>query len=44
VNRTGKPRPEHDPDAELVEVSDLAMVPDVIARLQAGARCSTCLG
>ena len=44
VNRTGKARPEHDPDAELVEVSDLAMVPDVIARLQAGARCSTCLG
>lgn len=44
VNRTGKPRPEHDPEAELVEVTDLAMVPDVVARLQAGARCSTCLG
>lgn len=44
VNRTGKPRPDHDPDAELVEVADLALVPEVIARLQAGARCSTCLG
>ena len=44
VNRKGKPRPEHAPDAELVEIPDLSLVPEVIARLQAGARCSTCLG
>ena len=44
VNRDGRPRPEHDPDAELVEVSSLAQVPTVIENLQAGARCSTCLG
>lgn len=44
VNREGRPRPDHDPDAELVEVSSLAQVPEVIENLQAGARCSTCLG
>lgn len=44
VNRNGAPRPDHDPDAELVEVADLGLVPEVVARLQAGARCSTCLG
>lgn len=44
VNRTGKPRPDWDPEAELVEVPDLTQVPALIARLQAGARCSTCLG
>ena len=44
VNRTGRPRPEHDPEAELVEVSSLAQVPGAIENLQAGARCSTCLG
>lgn len=44
LNREGRPRPEHDPDAELVEIPDLAAVPTVIERLQAGARCSTCLG
>ena len=44
VNREGRPRPEHDPEAELVEVSSLAQVPEVIENLQAGARCSTCLG
>ena len=44
VNRTGRPRPECDPDADLVEVPDLSHVPRVIANLQAGARCSTCLG
>ena len=44
VNREGKPRPEHDPEAELVEVSALDQVPVVVARLQAGMRCSTCLG
>jgi putative hydrolase of the HAD superfamily len=44
VNRDRRPRPDHDPEAELVEVADLSLVPDVIARLQAGARCSTCLG
>jgi putative hydrolase of the HAD superfamily len=44
LNRQGKPRPDHAPDAELVEIADLSLVPEVIARLQAGARCSTCLG
>jgi len=44
LNRTGRPRPERDPEAELVEIQDLAQVPEVVVRLQAGARCSTCLG
>ncbi len=44
VNRKGRPRPDHDPEAELVEISNLGLVPEVIERLQAGARCSTCLG
>ena len=44
VNRGGKPRPDHAPDAELVEIPDLSLVPEIIERLQAGARCSTCLG
>ncbi len=44
VNREGRPRPEHDPEAELVEIPDLGLVPEVVARLQAGARCGTCLG
>lgn len=44
VNREGRARPDHDPDAELVEVTSLAQVPTVIENLQAGARCSTCLG
>ena len=44
VNRSGAPRPPHDPEAELVEISDLAPVPRLIDNLQAGARCSTCLG
>jgi len=44
VNRTGKPRPDCDPEADLVEVPDLNHVPRLIANLQAGARCSTCLG
>ncbi len=44
VNRQGRPRPDHDPGAELVEVSDLSQVPRAIENLQAGARCSTCLG
>jgi putative hydrolase of the HAD superfamily len=44
VNRKGKPRPTHAPDAELVELADLSLVPEIIERLQAGARCSTCLG
>jgi putative hydrolase of the HAD superfamily len=44
VNRGQRPRPEHDPEAEIVEVQDLAQVPVVIERLQAGMRCSTCLG
>lgn len=44
VNREGRARPEHSPEAELVEISSLAQVPSVIENLQAGARCSTCLG
>lgn len=44
VNRGGVPRPELDPDADFVEVPDLSAVPRVIEGLQAGARCSTCLG
>ena len=44
VNRLGVPRPPHDPEADLVEVADLAPVPRLIENLQAGARCSTCLG
>jgi putative hydrolase of the HAD superfamily len=44
LNREGRPRPEHDPEADLVEIPDLSAVPAVIAQLQAGARCSTCLG
>jgi HAD superfamily hydrolase (TIGR01549 family) len=44
INREGRPRPEHDPEAQVVEVSSLAQVPAVIENLQAGARCSTCLG
>ena len=44
VNRKGVARPPHDPDADLVEITDLAPVPRLIENLQAGARCSTCLG
>ena len=44
VNREGAPRPELDPEAEVVEVNDLRPIPEIIRRLQAGARCSTCLG
>jgi len=44
VNREGRPRPEADPEAELVEIRDLSQVPAAIAALQAGARCGTCLG
>ncbi len=44
INRRGRSRPGHDPEAELVELPDLSQVPEVVARLQAGARCSTCLG
>jgi FMN phosphatase YigB (HAD superfamily) len=44
VNRNGRTMPEVDPEADLVEVPDLSHVPRVIANLQAGARCSTCLG
>jgi putative hydrolase of the HAD superfamily len=43
VNRRGLPRPDHDPEAEVVEIPDLSLVPSVIRDLQAGARCSTCL-
>ncbi|MCE1229091.1 MAG: HAD family hydrolase [Firmicutes bacterium] len=45
LNRDGKPRPDDlDPDAELVEIQSLAQVAPAVERLQAGARCSTCLG
>jgi putative hydrolase of the HAD superfamily len=44
LNRDGRPRPAHDPEAALVEIPDLSAVPTIIERLQAGARCSTCLG
>ena len=44
VNRAGAERPPHDPEAELVEIPDLAPVPGLIQKLQAGARCGTCLG
>jgi putative hydrolase of the HAD superfamily len=44
VNRKGAPRPPVDPEAELVEIPDLVSVPTIIDNLQAGARCSTCLG
>lgn len=44
VNRSGVPRPAVDADADLVEVPDLEPVPRLIENLQAGARCSTCLG
>jgi len=44
VNRKGMARPPHAADADLVEITDLAPVPRLIENLQAGARCSTCLG
>lgn len=44
VNREGKPRPDHDPDAPLYEVRSLEVVPKLIEDLQAGMRCPTCLG
>lgn len=44
LNREGRPRPDLDPEADLVEISDLSQVAPVIEQLQAGARCSTCLG
>jgi len=44
LNREGRARPDVAPDAELVEIRDLSLVPTVIEQLQAGARCSTCLG
>lgn len=44
LNRDGRPRPDHDPEADLVEVRDLSQVAPAIEALQAGARCSTCLG
>jgi putative hydrolase of the HAD superfamily len=44
VNRPGNSRPPCDPEADLVEIPDLSHVPRVVANLQKGARCSTCLG
>ena len=44
VNRAGVPRPPCAEDADLVEIRDLSPVPRLIDELQAGARCSTCLG
>jgi putative hydrolase of the HAD superfamily len=44
VNRKGIVAPDHDPEADLVEVADLRLVPELVRNLQHGARCSTCLG
>jgi putative hydrolase of the HAD superfamily len=44
INRGGSPVPAVDPETTLVVLPDLQRVPEVIAQLQAGARCSTCLG
>ena len=44
VNRGGDPIPAVGPEAEVVEIPDLRPVPDIIRRLQEGARCATCLG
>ena len=44
LNREGRPRPDHPPDAELLEIPDLSTLPAILGRLQAGARCDTCLG
>lgn len=44
LNREGRSRPDLAPEAEFVEIPDLSHVPTVIEQLQAGARCSTCLG
>jgi putative hydrolase of the HAD superfamily len=44
VNRRGLPQPPVEPGALLVEVPGLSLVPSAIRNLQAGARCSTCLG
>jgi len=44
INRSSAPVPAVDPEAPLVVLPDLQRVPEVIAQLQAGARCSTCLG
>lgn len=44
INRLGLTRPDIDPEASFIELPDLTRVPEVVERLQAGARCSTCLG
>lgn len=44
VNRDGKTRPAHDPEAPVYEVHSLDRVPELIQGLQAGLRCPTCLG
>ena len=44
INRDGRPRPDHDPEAELLELPDLGRVAEAVEGLQAGARCATCLG
>ena len=44
INRGGLPKPDLDPAADFIELPDLVRVPEVIERLQAGARCATCLG
>ena len=44
LNREGRSRPEHAPEAALLEIPDLSALPAVLGRLQAGARCGTCLG
>ena len=44
VNREGRPRPDHDPEAPIYEVRSLDRLPELIEGLQAGMRCPTCLG
>jgi putative hydrolase of the HAD superfamily len=44
VNRDRKPRPAHDPDLPVYEVSSLEAIPGLIQRLQEGGRCPTCRG
>jgi HAD superfamily hydrolase (TIGR01549 family) len=44
VNREGKPRPPHDPEAPVYEVRCLDRLPELIQGLQDGQRCPTCLG
>ncbi len=47
LNRTQRPRPalpENLDDEFLIEIHSLSQLPEALENLQAGARCSTCLG